>query len=144
MKMRNGIFESPGSVKTPLTTILPTLNFTIMIIERSTKERFVKMLEERQIIAIQANKGANRKTYDYKIIGANNSGKWDFTPMCAQVSNYPNNGCVIYLAIQTAHDAEDIVDDVLKELAKEGIFRNDLKGWDLHEYSRDHITTFYI
>ena len=86
-----------------------------MIITKETKERFVKMLEANQIICIRANK-KGRKTYDYKVIGATDNGKWDFTPMVANVSNYPNNGGCMELAIITVHDAADVIEDVLLEL----------------------------
>lgn len=114
-----------------------------MIITKETKERFLQMLDAGQIICIRANK-KGRATYDYKVIGANDSGKWDFTPMAATVSNYPNNRGGMELAIMSRLSAADIIEDVLKELQKENLFRSDLTGWDLHHYANNHITTFFI
>jgi len=116
-----------------------------MIITKETKERFLQMLEANQIIVIQSNQ-PNRKTYDYKIIGANSNGKWDFTPMAAELSYYDNNRrkTIERLAIRSPHNSADVIDSILESLQKEGLFRTDLSNWEMHQYSSEHIVTFFI
>ena len=109
---------------------------------KEDKERFVKMLKARQIICFCVN-NPRRKNYDYKIIGANNDGKWDFTRMAADVSNYPNNNGCQYLTIRSPHNAEDVVADILDELSKDGIFDQKLSGYALTNFAREHIAIFY-
>ena len=116
-----------------------------MRFEKETKERFIKMLDDRQVIVIQCNKCASRKTYDYKFIGANSEGKWDFTPLVAEFSGYPSNASVtvMYLAVRgldpaaiIADTVENICEDLGKALEK--------SGHGLYEYCRHNITTFYL
>ena len=114
-----------------------------MIITKETKERFVKMLKAGQIIVIQCNKSSNRKTYDYKFIGANNSGKWDFTHLVAEYSNYPNNKGCQYLAIRSL-DGAAVICSTLYELKKEGIKTGLGDGYSQYEKIRDLLTTFYL
>ena len=60
-----------------------------MIIEKSTMERFVNMLQQHEIIVV----GRRIKTnYDFKFIGMHNGLKWDFTPMVAYVTSCRTNG----------------------------------------------------
>lgn len=116
-----------------------------MIISKETKERFVKMLNDRQIIVIQCNKSVKRNTYDFKIIGANDNGKWDFTPMVAEISDYPSNKntTVTYLSIR-ALDGDDVICNTLLKLGKEGLFDKFENGYALYNYVREHVTTFFI
>jgi len=114
-----------------------------MTITKETKERFVKMLKARQIIVIQCNKGSNRKTYDFKFIGANNSGKWDFTPLLAEYSNYSNNKGCQYLSIRSL-DGAAVICSALCELKKEGMKTGLGDGYSQYEKIRDLLTTFYI
>lgn len=116
-----------------------------MNITKETKERFVKMLSARQIIVIQCNKGSKRKTYDFKFIGANSGGKWDFTPLVAETSGYPSNkrttveGLAIY-----ALDAASVVCDTLNKLQEEGLGFDLGEGYSQYQKVRDLLTTFYI
>ena len=114
-----------------------------MIITKETKERFVKMLKAGQIIVIQCNKSSNRKTYDYKFIGANNSGKWDFTPLAAEYSWYQNNKGVQYLTIR-ALDGVSVICSILCELQRDGIETDFGDGYSQYERVRDLLCTFYI
>lgn len=116
-----------------------------MYITRETKERFVKMLYDRQIIVIQCNKSTNRKTYDLKFIGANSGGKWDFTPLVVETSGYPSNKrtTVERLAIY-ALDAASVICDTLDKLQEEGIESNLGEGYNQYQKVRDLLTTFYI
>lgn len=116
-----------------------------MYFEKITKERFVKMLDAGDIIVIECDKSANRKTYDYKFIGANSEGYWDFTPLCADLSDYPNNGrkCVQRLSIRS-NDGVAVLCDVIEKLDSEGIFFSDKKGHDLYEIVRHLVTMCYI
>lgn len=115
-----------------------------MIITKETKERFVRMLKARKIIVIQCKKSSNRKTFNYKFIGANNSGKWDFTPMIAEYSNYSNSkgGCQ-YLSIRSL-DGAAVICSTLCELKKEGIKTGLGDGYSQYEKVRDLLTTFYL
>lgn len=116
-----------------------------MNITKETKERFVKMLNARQIIVIQCNKSTNRKTYDLKFIGANSGGKWDFTPLVAETSGYPSNRrkTIEWLAIY-ALDAVSVVCDTLNKLQEEGLGSDLGEGYSQYQKVRELLTTFYI
>lgn len=114
-----------------------------MIITKEMKERFVEMLKAGQIIVIQCNKGNNRRTYDYKFIGANDSGKWDFTPLVAEYSWYKNNKGVEYLTIR-ALDGVSVICSTLCELQKEGIETGFGDGYSQYQDVRDLVSTFYV
>lgn len=116
------------------------MNFT-----KETKERFVEMLKNRQVIVIMCDKGTNRRTYNCKFIGANDSGKWDFTPLVAEKSGYPSNRrtTVERLAIH-ALDAVSVVCDTLNKLHDEGVGPNPGGGYSQYQKVRDLLTTFYI
>lgn len=114
-----------------------------MLITNETKIRFARMLAKKQIIVIQCNKGNNRRTYDYKFIGANDSGKWDFTPLVAEYSCYQNNKGVQYLTIR-ALDGVSVICSTLCELQKEGIETDFGDGYSQYEKVRDLLTTFYL
>ena len=116
-----------------------------MIITKETKERFVKMLEKNQIIMIQCNR-SGRKTYDFKFIGSDGYGKWDFTPMVAEISGYPSNKdtAIKYLAVRSL-DGEDVICNTLLKLHEEGLFdKFSSNGYSLYNYVRGHISTFFI
>lgn len=116
-----------------------------MIITKETKERFIKMLKDRQIIVIQADLGKKRKTYDLKFIGANNDDKWDFTPLVVETSGYPSNRrtTVERLAIH-ALDAVSVVCDTLNKLQEEYFECNLGEGYSQYQKVRDLLTIFYI
>ena len=116
-----------------------------MYITRETKERFVKMLNDRQILVIQNDKGRKYKTYNLKFIGANSDGKWDFTPMVAQLSKYQSTKeeYIQYISIR-ALDAVAVICNVLDELKDEGIVERKSEGFSQYEEVRDKISTFYV
>lgn len=116
-----------------------------MIITKETKERFVKMLKAHQIIVIQCNKGNNRKSYDYKFIGADVRGRYDFTPLVAEYSGYKSNKnkTVMYLSVQGL-DAAAIITDTLDALRNENVFKSKKTNYELYEEVRDLLYTFYI
>lgn len=117
---------------------------------KETQERFVQMLKDRQIIVIRCQ-FPNRKHCAYKFIGANNSGKWDFTPLISEFCNYPTN------------TRKDISDRVVYGNDGAGIIQNALNNpcfminvaEELSDYIencsdgkyfwiRDRLTFFYI
>lgn len=104
------------------------------------------MLDDRQIIVIQCNKGNSHKTYDFKFIGANSEGKWDFTPMMVEMSRFPSNKSahVQNLSVR-ALDAVSVICNVIEKIREEGIlnFGNTI-GYDLYQTVREKISTFYV
>lgn len=117
-----------------------------MNITKETKERFVSMLKERQIIVIECDKSAKNKNYNYKFIGANEYGRWDFTPLVAEFSGYPNNRnkCVMRLSVRGI-DAAAIIADTLMNLENQDAIGIRIDNYhSLHEKVRNLICTFYI
>ena len=117
-----------------------------MIITDETKQRFLRMLNERQIIVIQCDHGKSHKTYDFKFIGANSEGKWDFTPMMVEMSRYPSNKStnVKYLSVR-ALDAVSVICEVIEKMKEEGILNFEYAfGYELYQIVRDKISTFYV
>lgn len=116
------------------------------MITNETKERFVKMLKNREIIVINCKKNPRRLTRDFKFIGANSYGKWDFTSMIEDFTNgrysYRSNGWES-LAIR-ATDAAAIVCEVLDALKNENIESGFGNGHERYEKVRDLLTTFYL
>ena len=102
------------------------------------------MLKDRQIIAIEINKSNSRRTYDYKIIGANNDGKWDFTDLIAKLSGYDYNK-----RLDSEHrvifslDGACIICDALRKLSKQGFFPEYKDGYDIYSKVRHSLTMFY-
>lgn len=116
-----------------------------MIIEKATKSRFIKMLEAREIIVINCDKSARRKTYDFKFIGANSYGVWDFTPLCAEISGYPYNTAATRSRLSIrSNDGIAVLYEVTEKLSEEGFYFSDKKEHDLYEVIRHLVTTFYI
>ena len=110
--------------------------------------RFVEMLEKGQIIVIQCNRTAARKTYDYKFIGSDGNGVWDFTPMIAGATSYPNNSyhTVQRLCIRSL-DFADVITRTLQTLRSEGIFTKEFRDNDLYSlysYARTKVRVFYM
>lgn len=115
-----------------------------MVITKETKKRFVEMLLKKQVIVIR-NKKEKSRYYDYKFIGANSTGRWDFTPMVAELSdckvNYPND--VQMMSIHT-FDGIGVVCSILECLKKEGIESFEESGDDLYFAVRDKLVFFYF
>lgn len=111
-----------------------------MEITKKEKERFVDMLYKHQIIIIQCNKGSNRKTYDYKFIGADVRGRYDFTRLCAELSGYPNNGGCEYLSIR-ALDGVAVLTDTLEKIKP---IRKNETVYNRYSEVRDLVCTFYV
>ena len=85
-----------------------------MVITRETKERFVKMLEAREIIVV----GHRIKTnYDFKFIGVHNGLKWDFTPTVAFCTGCRTNGAhdLPNLTVRS-YSADYLVEQTLKDM----------------------------
>lgn len=117
-----------------------------MVITRETKERFVKMLNDRHIIVFcEMNKHHDCcKNNSYKFIGVN-VGRWDFTPMVAQLSgNRTRNGNDARLVSVRGLDGASIIVNTLVALSEEGIVKP-IESRD-SEYFKvcDLLTTFYI
>lgn len=116
-----------------------------MIIERSTKERFVKMLEERQIIVVRSKTDARRMTNRYKFIGVNSDGKWDFTPMVAELTRYRCNAkAEISDRVIYATDSASVICDVIDNLLKDGLCKWIERGGEMYFKVRDLLTVFYM
>lgn len=120
-----------------------------MIITKETKERFVKMLDKKQIIVICASI-INRKYPHFKIIGADESGRWDFTPCVSYVAD--RNTIQVSggeIAICGTLDVVGALQDALRVLHDERIESNFFKnsedcGYSLYSYCSEHICTFYL
>lgn len=85
-----------------------------MIITKETMERFVEMLQAREIIVV----GHRIKTnYDFKFIGVHNGLKWDFTPMIAYVTSCRTNGSnnITSMTVRS-YSADYLVEQTLKNL----------------------------
>ena len=114
-----------------------------MLFSDETKERFVTMLENRQIIVIRSRQ-KGRKTFAYKFIGANDSGKWDFTPLVASESNFPaTKDLPIYETAVFANDAVAVICEALKTLKTDGLLEKWTDGIDYFKV-RENLTFFYI
>ena len=120
-----------------------------MIITNETKERFVKMLDKRQIIVIRASV-INRKYPHFKIIGADEFGRWDLTPCVSYITDcktIPVTGGEI--AICGTLDVVGVLQDALRKLYEERIesdfFKNNTDcGYSLYSYCSEHICTFHL
>jgi hypothetical protein len=85
-----------------------------MIITRETKERFVEMLEKKEIIVV----GRKIKTnYDFKFIGVHNGMKWDFTPTVAYCTGWRTNGVydITHMTVRS-YSADYLVEQTLKNM----------------------------
>ena len=117
-----------------------------MIIAKETKERFVKMLNNREIIVIECDRNSNRRSYDYKFIGANSNGKWDFTPLVAECSGFPYSKKPIQWLSVRGHDAASMISAVINELRNEKIDGIPAAGDSYSQYERIRtlLTTFCL
>ena len=113
------------------------------MITRETKERFVKMLKNRQVIVVRCKKSA-RKTYNYKFIGANELGRWDFTPLVAEISGAQSDGNDILLLSIRGIDAAAIITDTLIELKNQGVSGISSEKYELYVQVRSRLCTFYM
>ena len=85
-----------------------------MIITRETKERFVEMLEKKEIIVV----GRKIKTnYDFKFIGVHNGMKWDFSPTVAYCTGCRTNGVydITHMTVRS-YSADYLVEQTLKNM----------------------------
>lgn len=114
-----------------------------MVIAKETKERFVKMLDERKIIVLcEMGKSKNN---NYKFIGADSYGRLDFTPMIAQISgNATRNGNDVQLVSVLSNSGASIIVDALVALSEEGIVKPIISRDDEYFRVREKISTFYI
>jgi len=117
-----------------------------MIITKETKERFVRMLMNHEIIVIECKRNSNRRSYDYKFIGANSYGRWDFTPLVAEYSGFPCPEKPIQWLSVRGDDAAKILHAVMNEMRNQKI--NGVPAY-VSAYSqyvaiRTLLTTFYI
>ena len=114
-----------------------------MIITEETKLRFIGMFLQRQIIIIQHK--THRGRYTFKVIGANNAGKWDFTPMIADTAGIEFNGSMACENLSIVGiDAADIIMKSFLNMQEDDFIRLEHSGHDLYEWVRDHLTTFYM
>lgn len=116
-----------------------------MIITKETKDRFVRLLKERKIIVIQCNKYPRSKNYNFKFIGADGYGRWDFTPLVAEFSGYKSNAKtdIMFLSV-SGDDPAAIITDTLMALKKQGITGIPKENYALYEEVRGLVCTFYI
>lgn len=112
-----------------------------MFITEQTMQRFLQMLNDRQIIVIQHK--AHQGRYTFKFIGANDSGKWDFTPMIAYTADIEFNGEMSLENLSIVGiDAADIIKRSLLHMSEGNPLTLEKSGHDLYEWVRDLITTF--
>ena len=109
-----------------------------MIITRETKERFVKMLQAREIIVV----GRRIKTnYDFKFIGVHNGMKWDFTPTVAYCTCCKTNGASDYTHMTVrAFSANYLVEQTLKDMPNDMVY----PPKELIEDVSDYLTYFWM
>lgn len=115
-----------------------------MVFTKETKERFVEMLKNRQIIVIERNSGNGRATYDCKFIGVCDSLKWDFTPLVAEYSGCPTNKNVMVRLAVRCFDPVCVVEHTLNALQEDGLQIDPLGEWPLYDEIRARLTTFFI
>lgn len=115
------------------------------MITKETMELFVKMLKKRQIIVVQCNKYSRSKNYNVKFIGADNHGRWDFTPLVAEFSGYKSNANtkIMFLTVFT-NDPVATITDTLINLRKRGIGGITKGNYALYNEVRDLVCTFYM
>lgn len=91
-----------------------------MIITRETKERFVQMLQAREIIVV----GRKIKTnYDFKFIGVHNGLKWDFTPTIAWCTGCKTNGSDSPTTMTVrSYSADYLVEQTLKYMPSDCVY----------------------
>lgn len=114
-----------------------------MIITEETKLRFVRMLAQRHIIVIQHR--PTRRALSFKFIGADDDGKWDFSPCVAETSGCKTYGNAQRESISVGGtDAADIIVKSLKNMAEEGLITKREPDHETYEKVRELITTFYV
>ncbi|MCR5820729.1 MAG: hypothetical protein K6F94_07300 [Bacteroidaceae bacterium] len=91
-----------------------------MTIKKSTKERFIKTLEKRQIIVIWSSihNSVNR---NYKFIGMWGDMKWDFTPTIVEATGCKTNGKTLNEMAARSYSGYRLVELTLKKFKEEGI-----------------------
>ncbi len=115
-----------------------------MVITEETKLRFIAMLAKRHVIVIQVKShGSNH--YRFKFIGADDSGKWDFTPMVADTAGVEYNGEMLNENLSiVAKDAADLIVKVIKNMAEDGLILKREDDHETYEKVRHLLTTFYM
>ena len=120
-----------------------------MVITKETKERFIKMLDKKQIIVIRATL-INRKYPHFKIIGADEYGRWDFTPCISYITDCKTIAVTGgEMAICGTVDCVQLLQNTLRKLHDERIesafFENNNDcNYTLYSYCREHICTFHL
>lgn len=109
-----------------------------MIIEKSTMERFVNMLQQHEIIVV----GRRIKTnYDFKFIGMHNGLKWDFTPMVAYVTSCRTNGSDSPTTMTVrSYSADALVSLTLDQMRNHGVY----PPKELSENISDYLAYFWM
>ena len=103
--------------------------------ENEMKERFVQMLKDRQIICVGYIQSS--RADHWKVIGANNDGKWDFS---AYINKW--SGCFDSQSV-VSNDIYDAIRFFLENrFARDGYFKKELTGYALHTWVCNHIATF--
>ena len=88
-----------------------------MIITQDTKSRFVKMLMTGQVIVIES--ATRNKANDYKFIGASSNGRWDFTPMIAELTGSPKRDDYVRYSVRST-DGIAVIANALVILREQG------------------------
>ena len=121
-----------------------------MIITNETKERFVKMLDKGQIIVIRASV-VSRKFPHFKIIGADEFGRWDLTQCVSYITDcktIPVTGGEI--AISGTIDIVNVLQKALEKLYDERIEssfffeRRAYSTYQIYHYCEEQICTFHL
>lgn len=120
--------------------------------KKEMKERFVQMLKDKQIIIVEGLRTARNGDGDYKFIGANNEGSWDFTKSLGDWGLIPVRSeewkesaeNPTHTFIRT-NDPYSVIHSALLELAVNGIFNENIMGGsDLYKYIREKTSIFYF
>lgn len=92
-----------------------------MTITRETKDRFVKMLANCEIVVIARRLSMKSDTRDYKFIGVHNGLKWDFTWCIVDATGCKTNGKDAFNITARSFSAGYLTELALKQFREEGI-----------------------
>ena len=87
-----------------------------MEFSKETKEKFVELFGNHEIVTISRKYGNTPASYEHKIIGVQNGLKWDFTPLVIELS-----GCKANASRMAARGfLKEIISGALQHLKNDG------------------------
>ena len=101
---------------------------------KETYERFAKMLKKRQIIVVSKRLNKTSFTFEYKIIGSNGLGNWDFTPLVAYETECKTNDVAYALTCRGKYSDDLIYKTYVAATKKTG---------EIQTIDYDHVSSFY-